>query len=88
MYKLVCDRVLLWCQPILRIGEFGALQKYSPDVDLKRIEKEITKYKSIIASEPYVVPKVRWRLLINTSPSPFHLFMQKLFKVNVRSIFV
>ena len=24
-YKLVCDRVLHWCRPILRIGVFGAL---------------------------------------------------------------
>ena len=24
-YELVCDRVLHWCQPILRIGEIGAL---------------------------------------------------------------
>ena len=33
--------------------------------------------KSIITREPYVVGKVRWRLLITTSSSPFNLFMHK-----------
>ena len=59
-------------------------QKYSPDVDLERFMQEMTKNKSIIASEPYVAGKVRWRLLINTLSSPFNLIMHKLFKVNVR----
>ena len=48
----------------------------------------MTKYKSINTSEPYIVGKFRWRLLIFISLTPFNLFMHRLFRVNVRSIFL
>ena len=76
MYSFVVYLYVSSSGSIISVGEERAIaQKYSPDADLKINKQDMTNYTSTIAREPYLVGKVRWQLLIDTSSSLFNLFM-------------